>query len=169
MYFSGQFATTMRNILVLILMLFLASSCQLFNTEKIPSETFYEKEVEAIDWSEVDQYPVFTECERFSEKPAQKTCFENALANALYNNMVGEDMLAGEELIDTLWIEIWVSKQGELTIKNLEIDSIIQKDFPQLTTRIVQSIDSLDVIAPAYKRGIPVTTQFKLPVVIKTE
>jgi len=169
LYFSGLFVNIMRKILVLILILFLASSCQLFNTEKIPSETFYEKEVEAIDWSEVDQYPVFTECERFSEKPAQKTCFETALANALYNNMRDNDMLAGEELIDTLWVEIWVSKQGDLTIKNLEIDSMVQKDFPQLTTRIVQSIDSLQVMAPAYKRGIPVATQFKLPVVIKTE
>ena len=30
-------------------------------------------------------------------------------------------------------------------------------------------IDSISVVAPAYKRGIPVNTEFSLPIVIKTQ
>ncbi|MAL59694.1 MAG: hypothetical protein CMC14_06580, partial [Flavobacteriaceae bacterium] len=62
--------------------LWMGSSCQYFNTERISSETFYEEEIESINWSEVDTYPMFRECETFTEKEVQKTCFQNVVNSA---------------------------------------------------------------------------------------
>jgi len=159
----------MINRIAIIFLSFLATSCQFFNTEKIPSEEIYEKELESIDWSDVDQYPVFKGCEDISEKIAQKECFESTIATSMYRTISDRNIIAGHQLSDTLFIEILVSQKGELEIKRMEIDSTVQKDFPELQNWIIHSLDSMNIIAPAYKRGIPVKTQFTLPVVIKTE
>lgn len=164
-----RIATLMIHRIAILFLSFLATSCQFFDTEKIPSEDFYKKELESIDWSEVDQYPVFKGCEELLEKIAQKKCFENTIATNMYRTISNRNILAGNQLSDTLFIEILVSQKGNLEIKRMEIDSMIQKDFPELQNWIIHSLDSMNIIAPAYKRGIPVKTQFTLPVVIKTE
>jgi len=155
--------------IVFLLLLFLASSCQFFETEKISTETFYDEELKAIDWKEVDQYPVFIDCDSLSEKQAQKTCFEQTLSLHLYKSISSKHIIATQDINDTVQLEFSISKEGILTVKNMEIDSLIQADLPLLKDWILQTIDSLQPIAPAYKRGIPVSTQFTLPIVIKTQ
>ena len=65
----------MKHAIFSLFLLVLASSCQFFETEKISTETFYEEEIKAIDWKDVDQYPVFTECSDFSEKKSPSFVF----------------------------------------------------------------------------------------------
>jgi hypothetical protein len=155
--------------IVFLLLLFLASSCQFFETEKISTEIFYDEELKAIDWKEVDQYPIFIDCDSLSEKQAQKTCFEQTLSLHLYKSISSKHIIATQDINDTVQLEFSISKEGILTVKNMEIDSLIQADLPLLKDWILQTIDSLQPIAPAYKRGIPVSTQFTLPIVIKTQ
>ena len=50
----------------------------------------------------------------------------------------------------------------------MKIDSLLKVQIPLLATTIMEGIKTLQPIAPAYKRGIPVKTTFKLPLVIKT-
>jgi hypothetical protein len=50
----------------------------------------------------------------------------------------------------------------------MKIDSLLKVQIPSLATNIIEGIKTLQPIAPAYKRGIPVKTTFKLPLVIKT-
>ena len=50
----------------------------------------------------------------------------------------------------------------------MQITETIKTEFPLLPRWIEESIDSLHPVAPAYKRGIPVATQFVLPIIVKT-
>ena len=77
-------------------------------------------------------------------------------------------MVAVREVYDTLKVNFEISSSGQLSILEIKMDSLLQKEFPDLEMWILQSIDSLKPVAPAYKRGIPVKTQFTLPVIIKT-
>ncbi len=77
-------------------------------------------------------------------------------------------MVAARDIYDTVKVKFEVSSKGELSIRDIEIDTLLQKEFPHLEQWLMQSIDSLQPVAPAYKRGIPVKTQFTLPVIIKT-
>jgi len=70
---------------------------------------------------------------------------------------------------DTIEIDFSVSNTGELQIIKMSMDSLVEVRLPRLKTLIPESIDSLSIIAPAYKRGIPVNTTFTLPIVLKTE
>jgi hypothetical protein len=50
----------------------------------------------------------------------------------------------------------------------MKMDSLLKAQIPSLAANIIEAIKTLQPIAPAYKRGIPVKTKFKLPLVIKT-
>ncbi len=158
----------MKNGLVFIVLCILFQSCQLFETEKISSETFLEDEVKSINWKDVDQYPVFINCEGLSEKNKQKSCFETTLSSHIYQSINSENTIVTSDLNETLLLDFIVDEKGKLSITSMVIDSLLKAQVPLLKAQILNGIDSLQPIAPAYKRGIPVKTTFKLPLVIKT-
>ena len=51
----------------------------------------------------------------------------------------------------------------------MEIDSIVSRQLPEIASWLEQSVDSLPKIYPATKRGIPVVTTFRMPIVIQAE
>ncbi|MEM0518024.1 MULTISPECIES: hypothetical protein [Aequorivita] len=154
--------------LFFVFLLLLATSCQFFETEKVTSEKIYKEEIKAIDWKEVDRYPSFSNCEDKLEKPEQKNCFINTISSHLYKSISHENIIAVREVSDTVKVNFEISSDGQLHILEIKMDTLLRKEFPGLEKWIVQSIDSLKPIAPAYKRGIPVKTRFTLPVVIQT-
>jgi len=151
-----------------IFLLGLATSCQFFETEKISSEEIYKEEMGTIDWKDVDRYPSFSNCENKLEKPEQKECFINTISMHLYQSISHENMVAVREVYDTVKVNFEVSSNGQLSILEIKMDTLLRNEFPNLETWLLQSIDSLQPVAPAYKRGIPVKTQFTLPVIIQT-
>jgi hypothetical protein len=158
----------MKHGFLIISLLLLVTSCQFFETEKVSSEKIYKDEMEAIDWKDVDRYPSFSNCDNILEKPEQKDCFINTVSSQLYRSINHEGMVATREVYDTVKVNFEVSSSGQLSILEIKMDTVLQKEFPDLEIWLLQSIDSLQPVAPAYKRGIPVKTQFTLPVVIKT-
>lgn len=157
-----------KNFLVLVVLSVLIPSCQFFETEKISSETFLKEEIKSINWKDVDQYPVFLNCESFTEKKQQKNCFENTLSAHLYQVINSENTMVTNELNETLVLDFLVDEKGKLAITSMKIDSLLKVQIPSLAANIIEGIKILQPIAPAYKRGIPVKTTFKLPLVIKT-
>ncbi len=151
-----------------VLLLVLATSCQFFETEKVSSEKIYKEEMETIDWKDVDRYPSFSNCKNSLEKPEQKECFISTISSHLYQSISHEEMVATREVYDTVKVNFEVNSSGELSILEIKMDTVLQKEYPNLEKWILQSIDSLQPVAPAYKRGIPVKTQFTLPVIIQT-
>ena len=154
--------------LAISLSLFLVS-CQFFETEKISSETFYEEELKAINWEDVDQYPAFSVCEEFTEKKDQKHCFETTLSRFVYQTIGSKNIVTGKDINSTVLLTFNISNSGEISNLNIEMDTVIEKEIPLLRQWLAECIDSLPQVAPAYKRGIPVNTNFTLPLVIKSD
>lgn len=152
----------------LVFLWLFASSCQFFETEKVSSEEIFDQEIKTIDWKDVDRYPSFANCESALEKPEQKACFINTISTRLQHSISAGQMIAVRQLRDTVKVYFEVNSNGHLSILSIKMDTVLQKEFPHLQQWIVQSIDSLRPVAPAYKRGIPVRTQFTLPVIIET-
>ena len=154
--------------LFLVFLLLLATSCGFFDTEKVSSDIIYEDEMESINWKDVDQYPSFASCTDLLDKPEQKDCFINTISKQLYQDISSRNMVAVREVYDTVKVKFEVGNSGRLSILEIEIDTLLQKEFPDLEKLIIDSVDSLQPVAPAYKRGIPVKTQFVLPVIVST-
>ncbi len=159
----------MKHLFLLMILLGSAASCQFFETEKISTETFYEEDLKTIDWKDVDQYPSFSDCSSITDKKLQKNCFETTLSNHLYQSISRRKIIASHTINDTVFLGFSISNKGELSVNNIKMDSLVRNEIPLLETWIFQSIDSLSPIAPAHKRGIPVKTEFTLPIIIKTQ
>ena len=147
----------------------LATSCQYFNTEKISSETFYEEEIKAIEWDQVDQYPTFKSCANYTEKAAQKECFELTLGTFVSDFLRNKNLMTHTNLNSTVQLDFIISKSGAIDSLHMEMDSVLQQKIPKLKDWLTHSIDSLPPLEPALKRGIPVKTKFTLPVLIQSE
>lgn len=164
MYFS-----LMKPIYSLIAIVLATTSCQFFETEKISSEAFYQEELKTIDWNDVDQYPVFSVCEDISEKEAQKNCFIANLSTSLYETASRNVSRTHLTINSTVFLEFSISEKGELMVSSIEMDSTVAATFPRLKDALNSRIDSIRLVAPAYKRGVPVRTEFTLPIDIITE
>lgn len=145
------------------------SSCTYFETKKISSEKFLEEEIKSINWKDVDQYPVFEPCGHIVEKANQKLCFESTLTTQIHSFIQSKNIIIHRDLNDTVKLDFLVTKTAEISVTDIKLDSVLQVTVPQLENWLVESIDSIKVVAPAYKRGIPVNTEFTLPIILKTQ
>ena len=152
-----------------LLLLTLATSCQYFETTKIDSETFYEQEIETISWDDVDQYPHFNSCDESESKEGQRNCFTTELSKLLLQQLSKSEISSIDPLNHRLELEIFVSEQGEITIRNNAIDSLLQSRLPGLNSELNKALENAPKVSPALKRGIPVKTSFTLPVLLKSK
>lgn len=83
--------------------------------------------------------------------------------------MTAQGVASLKDLNDTIILSFSISEKAQISILEMQIDSLLQRAFPNLKDSLKYSIDALQLVAPAYKRGIPVKTQFTLPIVVTTE
>lgn len=144
-------------------------SCDQFETKKISSEEILSEETRELNWHEVDQYPAFEECREYLQEDKSKECFGNKVANYFYAHLEEKQPVVTMALNDTIYLYLRISERGVPSIDEMEVDSLVVDQLPEIRTWLTQSVDSLPKIYPATKRGIPVVTTFKMPVVIKAE
>lgn len=158
----------MKRLLLLLILPFF-TACDLFETKKVTSEEILIEERQELNWHEVDQYPAFAECREILEEVAAKECFRNKVASYVYARLEQKRPVVTEALHDTIMLHLIVSDKGAPEIDSVEIDSVVLHHLPKIRRWVQESIDSLPQIFPASKRGIPVATKFKLPIVIEAE
>jgi hypothetical protein len=151
-----------------ILLLFLAlNSCQYFE-KQVPSEKeLLQKELKSINWKEVDEYPTVVDCEKISNKKQRQQCFFEVMAQLIQEKLDIDTLSIMYPELDTIEVKVTVFPNATMKFEpqfpkdsvaydTIKIDSILHArlvDFPKVN--------------PAIKRGIPVKTQFILPVIIK--
>lgn len=151
-----------------VIALLLISSCN-FETKKISSEEVLELESRTLNWKEVDEYPAFEDCQDETELLAARECFEREVAENIYAYLSKQQPVVTESIYDTLYLYLEINSAGRPEIDSVKIDSTLNNQLPELRMWLDQSIDSLPKIYPASKRGVPVSTVFKMPIVIKAE
>lgn len=143
--------------------------CNNFETKKISSEEVLDQETKSLNWKEVDEYPAFENCKNISALNKARDCFEATVANSVYAYLARQEPIVTEVIDDTIYVHLEISKTGKPVIASIEVDTLVTNQIPELKLWIEQSIDSLPKIYPASKRGIPVNSVFKMPIVIKAE
>lgn len=158
----------MKNVLTLFLVLLL-SSCQYFDG-KVPDEgELLQKRLDEINWKEVSAYPSVHECEGILDKEQKKECFFTSMTRLVQERLNTDTLAMLYPQADTIQIKVTVYPDATLqfetqfpadsvTYNKVKIDSILQSrlaDFPK--------------VEPAQKEGVPVKTQFILPVILNVE
>ena len=152
-----------------IVLLILLQSCQYFE-KKVPNEKeLLDKQIKEINWNEVDEYPSVADCEKLKDATQRKQCFFEFLTTTIQQKLAVDTLSTLFPQLDTIEVKVTVFPNSKLQFEpqfpkdsvaydTIKIDSILHSrliDFPKVN--------------PAIKRGIPVKTQFVLPVIIKSE
>lgn len=156
----------MRQVAI-VLVFIVFTSCNYFDVKKTSSEAILNEELKTFNWSEVDVYPSFSSCDNEQSEEAKKLCFQNTLRNVIYDEIKSDTIVVSENLKDTILITFQITEKGKLSVVNMEIDSLTQKEIPNIETLLHNSLNTLPKIYPAIKRGQQVKTEFILPVVIQ--
>lgn len=151
------------------LVFILFNSCQYFD-KQVPSEKeLLQKELKAINWKEVDEYPSVVDCEKIDNKQQRQQCFFEILTRLIQEKLSSDTLSVLYPELDTIEVKVTIFPNATMQFEpqfpkdsvaydRIKIDSILKTrlvDFPKVN--------------PAIKRGIPVKTQFILPVILKVE
>lgn len=149
-----------------LFLLILVTSCNLFEAKKVSSEEILNEELKTFTWNEVDEYPIFESCDSTTSVELRKACFQNTLIEHISYRLFSNQFNVKESINETIYINFTISDKGILEITNTEIGSAVINEIPEIENLILNSIDSLPKIYPAIKRGQPVTSKFKLPLIV---
>lgn len=157
---------------IILLLLFLPSlffSCQYFD-KQVPSEKeLLQKELKSINWKEVDEFPSVTDCEKIENKIQRQQCFFEVMTQLIQEKLCIDTLSILYPQLDTIEVKVTILPNATMQFEpqfpkdsvaydTIKIDSILRArlvDFPKVN--------------PAIKRGVPVKTQFILPVILKVE
>lgn len=160
----------MRKIfLIIVLSSLLFNSCQYFDKQVPSQEELLKKELKSINWNEVDEFPSVSECEKIKDEAMRKQCFFDFLTQTIQQKLSIDTLSVLYPELDTIEVKVTVFPDATMRFEpqfpkdsvaydTIKIDSILHArlvDFPKVN--------------PAIKRGIPVKTQFVLPVILKIE
>ena len=158
----------MKRLLPILLVLFL-QSCQYFEKQVPDEKELLDKQMKEINWNEVDEYPSVSDCEKLTDAAQRKQCFFEFLTTTIQQKLAVDTLSILFPKLDTIEVKVTVFPNSSMQFEpqfpkdsvaydTIKIDSILHArliDFPKVN--------------PAIKRGIPVKTQFTLPVIIKSE
>lgn len=144
------------------------ASCDGFSSGEKQTRQLVEAELSSIDWNEVDQFPLFEDCAETTSKPEQRRCFENTLVMHLSMALQDMEFRADQPIADTLYVDFLVDNQGGITVMNIEENPAFNQENPEFKRVVSGSLRSLPRLQPAIKRGIPVASRFRIPLVIQT-
>jgi len=120
-----------------------------------------------IDFSDVDVYPLFMDCNNCDTSEKQNLCFEMELIRRLQKFMSKNSIGPYSEVKDTILVDILVDTEGKISIVEIHKSKEIENRLPELDSLLYKSIASLPAaVQPSLKRGIPVNSMFKLPIVL---
>ncbi len=164
-----QFNIKILRQLPLFIVVLLFNSCQYFE-KQVPSEKeLLQKELKSINWKEVDEFPSVTDCEKIADKKLRQQCFFEKMTQLIQEKLDIDSLSVLYPELDTIEVKVTVFPNATMQFEpqfpkdsvaydTIKIDSILHArlvDFPKVN--------------PAIKRGIPVKTQFILPVIIKAK
>ncbi|WP_395043943.1 hypothetical protein [Flavobacterium sp.] len=158
----------MKKVLALFFILTL-QSCQYFE-KKVPTEKeLLEKQLKEINWKEVDEYPSVVECEKLTNETQRKQCFFEFLTSAIQQKLSVDTLSILYPELDTIKVKVTVNSDASMKFEPQFSQDSVAYDKVKIDSIFKARLVDLPQINPAIKRGIPVKTQFILPVIIKVK
>ncbi len=152
-----------RGIILLIINTILCS-CNYFDYTKKDRTEIAKQQLKEIKERSLDTYPLLQTCETETKK-ASKKCFEDQITTHIHSYF--EEAYVVDKTIqkDTLWVQIAISKQGDLTLKSAA-NASDYSNFDFIKEKLEQALFDVSPIQPAIVHGFPVAAVFQLPLII---
>lgn len=165
---SGYGAICFLRMLTVMLFFLGVASCKEKPEEKASANTMVQEEIRNINWNEVDQYPLFETCDETAAKEVRKACFEKTFVRYLYAGMEDQQVIMHGTIEDTLYVRFLISGTGSISVAEIEQKEKWEKHVPGLDSIMEVSLRKMPGLHPALKRNIPVSTKYRLPIVLQS-
>ena len=148
-------------ILIVVLVSLLFNSCQYFDKQVPSKEELLQKELKAINWKVDDELPSFANCDSVQNKTQKKQCFFDYLTQLIQLSVLYPQL-------DTINVKVTVLPNATMQFEP-QLNDTLSYDKPKIDSILHARLVGFPKVNPAIKRGIPVKTQFVLPVILKVE
>ena len=120
----------------IIAILTLLTACDWSAKREEKTRELVDQEIRAIDWDDVDQYPLFADCDELAVKPEQKKCFMETLLRHFSKTLKESDFVLDEEVKDTIFVDFRMEDTGAITLIDIKNDEKIQGQLPGFREQI---------------------------------
>jgi len=156
-------------ILIFLLVPILFSSCQYFE-KQVPSEQeLLQKELKSINWKEVDEFPSVFGSDTIENKIERQQCFFEYMTQLIQHKLSVDTLSVLYPELDTINVKVTVFPNSRILFEPLFPKDSVAYDRIKIDSILKARLVGFPKINPAIKRGIPVKTQFILPVILKVE
>lgn len=152
--------------LILLFILVSFSSCDYFSFKKNSNQ---EKIDTIVNVKEVDTFPSFSICDSIIDKLKKADCFRKTVHLEIAKSLAQKKVKVKRAVDETITVVITVHANNNITLKSVTASDKMHKEIPELKKMLEESIADLPKVRSANKRGIPVTSEYKLPIRIKLE
>ena len=136
----------------------------------MPSEKeLLQKELKAINWKEVDEYPSVVDCEKIENKTQRQQCFFEVLTHLIQDKLSTDTLSVLYPKLDTIEVKVTIFPNATMQFEPQFPEDSVDYDRIKIDSILKARLVDFPKVNPAIKRGIPVKTQFILPVIIKVE
>lgn len=136
----------------------------------MPSEKeLLQKELKAINWNEVDEFPSFVDCDKLDNKVSRQQCFFAFLTQLIQEKLSSDTLSILYPELDTIEVKVTVFPNAKMQFEPLFPKDSVAYDTIKIDSILHARLVDFPKVNPAIKRGIPVKTQFILPVILKVE
>ncbi len=151
-----------------LLLILLLQSCQYFE-KQVPSEKeLLEKQIKEINWKVVDVYPSIADCEKIIDVSQKKHCFFEFLSATIQQKLSIDTLKILFPKLDTIEVKVTVNSDATMQFEPQFPRDTVAYDTIRIDSILKLKLVDFPKVNPGIKRGIPVKTQFILPVIIKT-
>lgn len=136
----------------------------------MPSEKeLLQKELKAINWKEVDEYPSVVDCDKIDDKKQRQNCFFEVLTQLIQQKLSNDTLATLYPDLDTIEVKVTVFPDATMKFEPQFSKDSLAYDSVKIDSILTARLINFPKINPAIKRGLPVKTQFILPVILKIE
>ena len=150
----------------IIILLLTLTSCKDFNLNKNTKISKQKTIEQPINYKSIDAYPLLPECVNITNRILQKDCFYNKITSRIKNTLDNNFLTFSNDIQETVLVIINVNANGKTSVTSINLSDKIKENIPKLDSLIRVSVNKLPVLQPAIKTGIPVASEFTLPIMI---
>jgi hypothetical protein len=120
-----------------------------------------------VDFTLVDFSPSFKVCDSLIDKHQKSNCFRTTIHQKIGAELQKHQFIIRDSISEIVYVDLLINSKGKIVIEAMASSEEIRIQLPELDSVLRISVDKIPNVYAAIKRGIPVTTKYRLPIKIQ--
>lgn len=149
---------------ILLLLLVSLSACDKFSFKSNGNIHFLDT---VVNFSSVDTSPSFSSTDSLISKNEKSASFRNTMHQKIGAELLKHQFIIQDSISEIIYVDLLITSKGKIILEAITSTDDIKRQLPKLDSILKVALDNVPNIYPAIKRGIPVTTKYRLPINIE--